>query len=258
MNNKTHNFSDVSLLVTHYNRSRSLENLLVSFNALKCTFQKIIVSDDGSQPGHLDRVKQLQGIYNFDLITADCNCGLGNNINKGQDAVTSPYTLYIQEDFVPKPLFPEKLRDGIAFLEADHKLDIVRFYAYSMYPYVTKFEKGFSIMKMKPLGLRYKKIHYYSDHPHLRRSTFFEKFGRYSEGTKPDVTEYNMSISFIRNKGKGLFYNDHYSLLTQVNTLDEPSTIPSEERKKGMDFLSRVMRLIYRQIKYNYDIVFKS
>ena len=39
-------------------------------------------------------------------------------------------------------------------------------------------------MKFKIWYPGYKKFYAYSDHPHLRRSNFLEKFGRYSENTK--------------------------------------------------------------------------
>ena len=38
--------------------------------------------------------------------------GLGNNINKGQDAVKTPLTLYVQEDFTPAAIFPESFTHG--------------------------------------------------------------------------------------------------------------------------------------------------
>ena len=75
-------FSDVTLLVTHYNRSRSMERLLHSFRNLNISFGDIVVSDDGSKPEHLDYLKSLQSSLNFRLITTEKNKGLGNNINK--------------------------------------------------------------------------------------------------------------------------------------------------------------------------------
>src|SRR5690554_2565351 len=99
MNKITMNyFPEISLLVTHYNRAKSLENLLESFHLLKCVFGGIVVSDDGSRQEHLDYVKSLQAKYSIRLLCAAQNKGLGNNINKGQDAVMTPFTLYIQED----------------------------------------------------------------------------------------------------------------------------------------------------------------
>ena len=85
-------FPQVTLLITHYNRSNSLQRLLISLIEQDCTFGEIIVSDDSSTPEHQAKLKQLQTIYTFKLIGTIQNKGLGNNINKGQDAVTKPYT----------------------------------------------------------------------------------------------------------------------------------------------------------------------
>src|SRR5690349_1030002 len=102
----SYHFPEVSLLVTHYNRSRSLERLLKRYKELNCVFGEIIVSDDGSKPEHLDYINSLKSNYTFTLVTTEKNKGLGNNINKGQDAVTKPFTLYVQEDFDPTAAFP--------------------------------------------------------------------------------------------------------------------------------------------------------
>ncbi|HVZ24538.1 MAG TPA: glycosyltransferase, partial [Sediminibacterium sp.] len=103
-------FQQVTLLVTHYNRSSSLERLLHAFTAIGCRFGDIVVSDDGSRDEHLQKIKQLQQHLGFRLITTAVNKGLGNNINKGQDAVSTPYTLYVQEDFEPAADFAAHFR----------------------------------------------------------------------------------------------------------------------------------------------------
>lgn len=249
-------FSDVTLLVTHYNRSSSLERLLDSFDRLACRFGMIIVSDDGSSAEQLDSLNQIQRKYGFRLFTTPVNKGLGNNINKGQEVVTTPYTLYVQEDFVPSESFPEHFLDALAIMEDRKDLDIVRFYAYSPYPYLKPYKKGYSEMLIKPWYTNYGKIYYYSDHPHLRRSNFLEKFGRYAEGIKGDRTEYRMCVSFIQNKGKGLFYNDFKSLFTQVNSEDEPSTMKRKSWTTSKNPLISLFRYGYRQIRYNYDLLF--
>ena len=171
----THVFSDVTLLVTHYNRSRSLERLLQSFRNLGISFGGIVVSDDGSKPEHLDYLKSLSTSMSFRLVTTEKNKGLGNNINKGQDAVTTPYTLYVQEDFDPMPVFPEHFADGLEIINQRPDVDIVRFFAYSKYPYLKPLGKGFSEMLFNVWKFGYKKFYAYSDHPHLRRTTFLPK-----------------------------------------------------------------------------------
>ena len=247
-------FSNVSLLITHYNRSESLNNLLESFKKLNCSFGEVVVSDDGSKAEHLDKLKLLREAYDFNLITTPINKGLGNNINKGQDAVKNAYTLYVQEDFEPSPEFPAKFAKALEFMDSDKSLDIVRFYAYYPYPYLKPFSEDYDEMYVKNFGLRYDKIYFYSDHPHLRRSSFFERFGRYPEGLKGDLTEYKMCISFIQNKGKGLFYKDYSRLLLQKNSEEEPSTMTRSNWRQKENLLLNVVRYIYRQIKYNLNI----
>ncbi|MET4082107.1 glycosyltransferase involved in cell wall biosynthesis [Pedobacter sp. UYP30] len=256
MTNNQHIFDDISLLITHYNRSESLENLLASFRRLYCTFGETVVSDDGSKPEHLEKLRQLQGLYSFKLITTPKNKGLGNNINKGQDAVSKKYTLYIQEDFEPSKKFPEKLAESLTLMEQHADLDMVKYYAYYAYPYLKPFNSNFDRMFLPALGWDYSKIYAYTDHPHLRRSSFFQKFGRYPEGIKGDITEYKMCISFLQNQGQGLFYKDFANLLTQKNSDDEPSTMTRESWKAKQNVFMNIIRDTYRQIKYNYDIHF--
>jgi glycosyltransferase involved in cell wall biosynthesis len=247
-------FDSVTLLVTHYNRSSSLERLLKSFEHLECSFGGIVISDDGSKSEHLSRLEQIKEEYRFDLITTLQNRGLGNNINKGQDTVRTPYTLYVQEDFVPTPLFPEKFEVALRAMEECAELDLVRFYSYLKYPYLKPYKAGFSEMLIKPWGLDYTKIYFYSDHPHLRRSSCFEKFGRYPEGLKGDRTEYLMCVSWIRNNAKGLFYNDFKALFDQRNSEEEPSTMTRSNWRQSSNVLIAAVRDIYRQLKYNYDL----
>lgn len=249
-------FPQVTLLVTHYNRSKSLEHLLNTFQNQHCTFGDIVISDDGSKPDHLAAVKNLQTRFSFQLITTPQNKGLGNNINKGQDAVKTPYTLYIQEDFEPDASFSTHFFDAMQMLEEELQLDMVRFYAYQKYPYLQPYKKGFSLMLIKPWFTNYKKIYYYSDHPHVRRSTFFDKFGRYAEGLKGDRTEYKMCVSFIKNKGKALFYNDYKGLFDQVNSSAEPSTMSRSNWTQSENYIVAFVRDIYRQLKYNFDLLF--
>lgn len=247
-------FTTVTLLITHYNRSKSLERLLIAFKELGVIFGDIIVSDDSSKMVHINAIKQLQKQYDFKLITGSVNKGLGNNLNKGQDAVITPYTLYVQEDFVPTERFIPGFQDAYSLMDEDMAIDIVKFYAYYAYPYLNPFKHGFSEMVYRPWFIDTSKIYSYSDHPHLRRSSFLEKFGRYKEGIRSDRTEYLMCISFIQNKGKGLFYNNFNELFVQKNTSDEPSTVNRADWWKNNNPLVRVIRNIFRQVKYNFDI----
>jgi glycosyltransferase involved in cell wall biosynthesis len=257
MKNKIHFFKDVTLLVTHYNRSRSLEHLLQSFRSINCLFEDIVVSDDGSKPEHLDYLVQLQQQYTFRVITTPINKGLGNNINKGQDAVRTPYTLYVQEDFEPANNFALHFGHALEIMQERKDIDVVRFYAYFKYPYLRQHKHGFSFMQFAWWLPGYKKFYAYSDHPHLRRSNFLEKFGRYAEGVKGDVTEYGMMMSFLKHRGKALFYEDYRNLFYQKNSAAEPSTMKRNYWRESNNIMVHVMREAYRHLKFNYDLFFR-
>jgi glycosyltransferase involved in cell wall biosynthesis len=262
MEEKNFAFDNVTLLVTHYNRVRSLERLLNAFKTLNVSFGDIVVSDDGSKPQVVEGLKQLQSTYNFNLITTPQNKGLGNNINKGQDAATTPYTLYVQEDFEPTSIFAGHFKDALQFMERDKGLDIARFYAYFKYPYTKPYDKGFSEMlfKISPLANNHLKFYVYSDHPHLRRSSFLGKFGRYPEGIKGDLTEFSMAASFIQKKGRGILFDDFTTLFYQKNSSDEPSTMGRASWRESKNIFALAARAAYLQfklLKWTADILFK-
>jgi len=247
------NFDTVTLLITHYNRSSSLERLLKAFTEQEIVFGDIVVSDDGSKPEHQEKLLALQSVYPFRLITTPVNRGLGNNINKGQDAVNTPYTLYVQEDFDPFAGYKKHLQDALSIVNERPDIDLVRFYAYFKYPYLKPYRDGYSEMLFKLWYPGYRKFHCYSDHPHLRRSTFFEKFGRYAEGIKGDRTEFLMAIAFLKNKGKAMFYENFKSLFDQINSNDEPSTMKRSDLRQSSNYIISFVRGAYRALKHNLD-----
>ena len=250
-----YNFPDITLLITHYNRSSSLERLLEAFKKQGITFGDIVVSDDGSKQEHLVKLKELQLFYPIRLITTAENRGLGNNINKGQDAVKTAYTLYVQEDFDPFPGYSAHLKDALDIMIERPDIDMVRFYAYFKYPYLKPYKNGYSEMMFKIWYPGYRKFHCYSDHPHLRRSSFFQRFGRYREGIKGDRTEFLMALSFLKHKGKAMFYEDYKGLFDQINSADEPSTMKrSDLRQSNNPFIS-FARMIYRNVKHTYELL---
>ena len=248
-------FNDVALLITHYNRSSSLRRLLESFKDLNCTFGEIVVSDDGSDIDNLKSLEETRKLFSFKLITTSFNKGLGHNLNKGQDAVTLPFTLYVQEDFVATDAFPVNFTNALEIFRMN-EFDLIRFYSYLKFPYLKEYGSGFSEMCLSTWQMDYTKIYAYSDHPHLRRTTFLKQFGRYAEGIKGDKTEYKMCISFIKNKGKGLFFNDYQKMFSQINSESEPSTMKRSSWTQTKSPLVSIIRYLYRQVKYNIDIHF--
>lgn len=250
-------FEEITLLITHYNRSNSLERLLRTVENLSLQFGEIIVSDDCSRADQLLILEELQAKYNFRLITTPINKGLANNINKGQDAVKTPYTLYIQEDFLPFPAFVEKLKVAYQFMKDDADLDFVRFYAYFMHPYLKPVAEGFSQMLFKHAYFwqGYLKFYIYSDHPHLRRSNFLEKFGRYDEGIKSDRAEYNQMMKVLAVGAKVYFYEDYKALFDQVNSAEEPSTVKRNFWRNNTGIFISLTRHLYRYLRFNTELL---
>jgi glycosyltransferase involved in cell wall biosynthesis len=215
--------SQVTLLITHYNRSRSLERLLGKLRELRCEFATTIVSDDASGPEHLANLERLSREYGVTILTSPRNRGLGHNINKGQDAVRTPYTLYVQEDFTPTDIFPRRLADALEIMDERREIDMVRFYAYGGYPYCKPYKNHFSEMIFQLHKPGSAKFFYYSDTPHLRRSTFQEKFGRYAEGVRAIDGEKCMVMSFLQAHGKAMVCDENDVFLHE-NSEAEPST----------------------------------
>ncbi len=252
-------FPGVTLLITHYNRSKSLERLLIRVRDLGCRFDDIVVSDDGSRPEHLEKLNLLKQQYNFQLITSPVNKGFANCINKGQDAVKTPYTLYIQEDFEIADQFPPHLADALEIMNKNSEIDYIRFWSFYRFPTLKPFGKGFSETIYNPWNMNHLNFFMYSDNPHIRRSNFLEKFGRYQEGIDGNISEHNMSIRYIQRKGKGLFYDDYSTLFEHKNSTEEQSTFNRaswRQSKKPLFVFMRALYLKYKWVKCLWEVKF--
>ncbi|MCJ8210411.1 glycosyltransferase [Mucilaginibacter sp. RS28] len=245
---ESHHFDRVTLLITHYNRSKSLEHLLAKCAEFGLSFQETIVSDDGSKPEHLEHVKQLQPNYGFRLVSTPVNKGLGNNINKGQDAVTTPYTLYVQEDFEPTANFAPNFTNAVRLMDEEKQWDLIRFYTFpwAPFPYLRDYKYGFSEMLYRPQVwfLNHLKFRIYSDHPHLRRSDFLHKFCRYREGERGDPTEYAMCLCFIKKGGKALMFKGPDLFLHEAGGI-EPNTMVRSTWKLKQSVFVNSLRFVY-------------
>ncbi|MFH1119752.1 MAG: glycosyltransferase [Bacteroidota bacterium] len=260
MDSDSKHFSEITLLITHYNRSLSLERLLKSFSELNIIFNEIIVSDDCSKPEHINNLVLFKDRYGIIPVFAEKNKGLANNINKGQHAVKSPFTLYVQEDFIPTRYFSQRLMDGLSLMKEDAHLDLVRFYAYRKYPYLKPIGLGFSEMRFRFWAPNAYQFNCYSDHPHLRRSAFLEKFGEYKEGIKSDRAEFRMVIAFLQKKGKAVIHDDYRGIFIQENSAEEPSQVKRKKLRMQIQasegFLIKIIRSVYRNIKFRYEYLF--
>jgi glycosyltransferase involved in cell wall biosynthesis len=256
-------FDNVKLLITHYNRSQSLERLLCAFERLGLRFHEIVVSDDCSVDSYREHLINLKDRFGFTLLTSSINKGLANNLNKAHKYILTPYTLYVQEDFVPTSLFPNTLIDGLSLIEMMPEVDLIRFYAYMKHRYLTPVSDGFSRMDFHYWKPGFKQFYCYSDHPHMRRNTFQNKFGTFVEGIHSDKSEFRMVLSFLSHKGIALIHDNYQGLFLQENDMKEPSTVRRPPAKKYLQstnfFLIRMVRVLYRNFKYRVDLfLFRS
>lgn len=244
-------FKDVTLLITHYNRSKYLERLLASLAKLNCSFEDTVVSDDASKPEVMGEVLRLQKQYNFRLITTPKNKGYGNCINKGMDAVNTTYTLYLQEDFVPFNIFPIHFKDALQIMNEDNSIDYIRFWAIEdMHINLKPYGKGFSEMVYKFWNFNHKKFYQFSDTPNIKRNNFFQKFGRYKEGVYGDVTDYMMAISFLHYNGKGLFFDKYDSLFTHDDKQEGSTIRPLITWRQKRNVLTLLLRFFFLRYKW--------
>src|SRR5690606_11334361 len=97
----------------------------------------------------------------------------------------------------------------------------------------------------------------YSDHPHLRRSNFLQKFGRYSEGKNPENAEFDMMISYLKKKGKGLLFDNYKTVFAQINTAAEPSTMKRKFWRYSNNVLIVAAVMTYRYVKCYTNLFFR-
>jgi hypothetical protein len=64
-----------------------------------------------------------------------------------------------------------------------------------------------------------------------------------------------MAMSFLKNKGKAMFYEDFKGLFDQVNSSDEPSTMKRSDLRQSTNFVIAFARATYRNIKHSYDYI---
>ena len=259
MQRLNNHFEEVTLLITHFNRPKSLLRLLRSVEELSMSFGEVLVSDDCSNPENLVDLEKLNKEGKIRLLTSAKNGGLQRNLNKAHRAVLTLFTLYIQEDFVPYPEFVSKFKTSLDLLKADEGLDMVRYYSYYKYPYITPVSDGFSEMNFSFFSWGWRKFALYSDHPHLRRSTFVRKFGKFKEGINSDKAEFWMMMSVLQNKGRGLLYDQFRDLFDQKNDMESSSLNRAdwtEKRRFSKNIFIIIVRQLYRHIGFHTKYLF--
>lgn len=184
---------DLSVLFITYNRADLLQIAYRSirermdFGSLRVEY---IVSDDGSDPAHLELQQQL---YFDRRILWPMNTGLGANTNRGLAVARGEYILQVQDDcqFVgPSTL----LTTGLEIMRSDPDVGTIQ---------LTDQTPGVAHdLRHLPSGTRYRVFvndlmphlracgsRPYSDQPHLKRRQFVGDVGPYTEGVAMTTME---------------------------------------------------------------------
>jgi len=111
---------------------------------------------------------------------------LGYSMNETVALCSNPYILLVQDDAVAESAVD--ISDGVDLMEDRPDIDAIR-YGWSMHPRLTISTKPFQPgWEQIVLGGRWP----FSDNVHLRRASFVEKFGAYTETTSHGQSERDM------------------------------------------------------------------
>jgi len=89
--------SNVSLVVTSFNRFDLLQKTIDSFNRVNKYPVEVIIIDDSCSKGMTRRIKENYSNYN--IIFNDKNIGLIESIDKAYSQVKTPYIFHSEDDF---------------------------------------------------------------------------------------------------------------------------------------------------------------
>lgn len=182
----------VSVVFVSYNRPHTLVAAVETF--LVCTDYPIerlelIVTDDGSDSTTIDIIEALP----FDIrCYSKKNKGLGANSNKGIQAATGDYILFLQDDWIVIRR-SSYLKECVAILEKYRDIGIVliRDWGDARLSEMRSVDTcRFGILSNDPSP----STRTYSDNPHLKRRNFHEVVGWYREGVPMTAMEDEMTM----------------------------------------------------------------
>ena len=188
----------ISFLITHYNRSDDLEYCVKSILDLNLTNYEIIVSDDGSDLEHVEKIKS----FRIDkLLLWDQNQGLASNLNKGIAFCEGNYLIYCQEDFKLDHNLKTIINECMSLLCTDD-VDLIRFTSNFKFKNLYSLTENISIIPKFSWKNILTNYYQYSDHPFITTKMFFEKYGYYMENTSGRYGEMEYAIRIFKSHAK--------------------------------------------------------
>ena len=187
----------LSILITHYNRPKSLKECLQAIQALKLEYpHEIVVSDDCSAFENIELIKKIEGVR---LILSDSNRGLAANLNHGIKACKGDYILYCQEDFLLKKTILDVLPECFKSLDSG-QVDMVRFRANYKFNKLIKISEHINKIPKFSLHNFHINTFRYSDHPFITSPDFYKRFGYYLENSSGPYGETEFAIRILKLK----------------------------------------------------------
>ena len=113
----------VSIVIPTYNQEKFIRETIES--VLKQTYKniEIIVSDDCSNDGTIQMLKQLEAVDSrIKLLLSDRNYGIPHNFNKAFDAVRGEFVAFLGGDDI---MYPQKVKKMVAVLQSNQSVGLV-------------------------------------------------------------------------------------------------------------------------------------
>lgn len=203
---------EVTILICTYERQKELaatvdalrENMSYPTDKLKW-----LICDDSSPSQYASRLAKRPGYrdLHIEVVNTEKNGGWGRNVNNGNNAVTTEFTFFIEDDKILRKALD--LRVGIAAMMEMPYIGMMR-YRGTAGDHLILHHMEVNITKWLPdyqggVGLSGRltyclidqgspALNIYSHGPHLKRSNFHQFYGAYPEGLKLGPTEEAMAF----------------------------------------------------------------
>jgi hypothetical protein len=72
---------------------------------------------------------------------------------------------------------------------------------------------------------------------------------------KGDRAEFRMALAFLKNKGKGMFYEKFNTVFDHINSAEEPSMMNRNNLRQSRNPLIAFPRMIYRNVSHTVELL---
>jgi hypothetical protein len=175
---------DLQIAVTFWNRfSERLDCLKKAYESIETNMlfgkytHEWIISCETDRCVERDKIEEFFNLNkNIKYIWKEDTASLHSNLNSLFKKCVSPILFYLQDDWILTRSI--NLEDDIKFfIESDY--DMIR------YCYFNRNKDDLKLINknLELYEISYKTLHFYSDHPHMKKGDFHKKYGFFSSST---------------------------------------------------------------------------